>query len=124
MPAALLVLLAALAGVFGAPAAASDGPATARSVVREPAPQRLVAPTRSTAAVRAGISAAVHGLATRAGTTGSGPVPTAAVPGALLLLALALLGRAAVGGGGWSLPRRTPGSHRGRAPPAYALALG
>ena len=123
MPAALLVLLAAFAGVFGVPTTASDGPATARSVVREPAPQRLVAPSRSTAAVRAGTTAAVRGLADRAAAMRSGPAPTAAVPAALLLLALAVLGRVVMGGGGWSLPRRTPGSHRGRAPPAYALAL-
>jgi len=124
MPAALLVLLAAFASVLGVPATASDGPVTARSVVREPAPQRPVAAGRSSSAVRAGTTAAVHGFANRATAVRSGPVPAAAVPAGLLLLALAVLGRVVGGGGGSSLPRRTPGSHRGRAPPADALALG
>lgn len=124
MPAALLVLLAALAGVFGVPATASDGPGATRSVLHAPAPARLVAPSRLTPAVRAGTTAAVRGVADRGTevTGAAGPVPTAAVRAAWLLLALAVLGRVVVGRGGWPLPRRTPGSRRGRAPPAQALA--
>jgi len=140
MPAALLVVLAAIAWLLGAPAAASAGATAAPAVVGEPAPvvQRLTlrpqrpakwtgpaprhaVPGRSTSVVGAAVlPAALHRLVEEVGT--ESPTVPPALPWVLVLLALLVLGRLPADRSGWAPPGRTPGSHRGRSPPAYALA--
>jgi len=139
MPAALLVVLAALAWLLGAPAAAPAGSTATRAVVGDPAPapQRLslrphrpakwtgqvlrrAVPSRSAPGVAGGIPTAWHRLADRVAAPAS-PTSPPALPWVPVLLALLLLGRAHADRSWWSLSGRTPGSHRGRSPPAYAL---
>jgi len=138
MPAALPVVLAALAWLLGVPAAAPVDAAPALAVVGEPPPAvqrlalrplrpakwtgaapRLAVPGRSTSVVGAAVlPAALHRLADQVTTPPSPTVP----PALPWVLALPVLGRVRADRSGWSAHGRTPGSHRGRSPPAYALA--
>lgn len=133
LPAVLLVVLAALAPLLGATAAV---PAPARTSLggapaaagHAPFAARLhgARETRATAVTRRAsrgrsAPAARSVPADAASATRSVPVPTPVVLAALVLLAVVLL-RTRPGRAGWSSPGRTPGWHRGRAPPAYALA--
>ena len=141
MPAALLVVLAALAWLLGVPAAAPVDAAPALAVVGEPPPAvqrlvlrlqrpakwtgpapRLAVPGRSASVVGAAVlPAALHRLADQVTTPPSPTVPPA-LPWVLAMLVLLVLGRVRADRSGWAAHGRTPGSHRGRSPPAYALA--
>lgn len=136
LPAALLVALSAVVGMFAAPGAMAVTTTSRPSVTDSPQASPLAAPAARTG-LREARDASAGRRATRSAAklpatwltprevgplVGSGPVPAAAV---VLLLAgwLALRGvRARAARGGPGLPGGTPGCRRDRAPPAYATA--
>lgn len=118
-PAVLLVILAALASLLGATAVAADAQIVARSTVGG---ARAVAGHAAVAVRDRGAPSTLQRFADRVSASRSEPAPSPVVPGALALLFLAVLWWVGPAAAGWSLPGRTPGGHRGRAPPAYPLA--
>ena len=113
---AAAVLLAALAALGAVLGGAPSGTAHARVAAGVTSAVRAVAPSPAAVReVRAVASAAVH--AGRVTAPRHGPGPVAALTGAVLLAALAVAG-APGGPARRAARRRTPGTHRGRAPPA------
>jgi hypothetical protein len=106
-------VLAVLATVLVGPAATSVHHEVTASAVTV----RAVAPVASGFRQHLGFAASVD----RPALGGHGPSPSAAFSSASVLAALVAIGLAVVCRTG-RRPRRTPGSARGRAPPALALA--
>lgn len=111
--AALLGVLAVLATVLVGPGATS----VHRGVTASSVTVRAVAPVASGLRHQIGTAASVE----RAALGGHGPSPSAGLGSAAVLAALVAVGLAVLGRTG-RLPRRTPGTARGRAPPVPALA--
>jgi hypothetical protein len=111
--AALFGVLAVLATVLAGPGATS----VHREVTASAVTVRTVAPVASGLRHQIGTAASVDRQALR----GHGPSPSAGLTSAAVLAALVAIGLAVLGRTG-RLPRRTPGTVRGRAPPAPALA--
>jgi hypothetical protein len=111
--AALFAVLAVLASVLAGPGT----PSVQREVTVSTVTIRAVAPVASGLRHQIGAAASVDRQALR----GHGPSPSAGLTSAAVLAALVAIGLAVLGRTG-RLPRRTPGTARGRAPPAPALA--
>ena len=111
--AALLGVLAVFATVLVGPGATS----VHREVTASAVTVRAVAPVASGLRHQIGTAASVD----RQALGGHGPSPSAGLTSAALLAALVAIGLAVLGRTG-RLPRRTPGTARGRAPPAPVLA--
>jgi hypothetical protein len=140
LPAALLVVLAAVASLLGSPTAAAQAQPSSRPVVggtpvtaaRLPlaaarqhgsrdATLRRTSRDRSVIAGALGMVDRVASAASQAAGP-AGPAPSPAILAALLVLGLAVIGRVAAAAGDGSAPGRVPSGLRGRAPPAYVLA--
>ena len=111
--AALFGVLAVLATVLVGPGATS----VHREVTASAVTVRAVTPVASGLRHQIGAAASVDRQVPR----GHGPSPSAGLTSAAVLAALVAIGLAVLGRTG-RLPRRTPGTARGRAPPALALA--